>query len=898
MIRLLVLLLRSCPRAFREAYGADILELYAARRARLQGSSRARLALLRRTAIDIVLTAAAEWKDRLGRSAPVHDPDPARLSVLDRFSLDLRDAARRLAAAPGFAFASILILAIGIGGAAAIFSAVDAFVLRERPFASPHELLFIYQDSDEGRPSSSSYPAFVDIAAHGSLFSGVGAVMPEGTGTLLTSSGDAEVVHLEFATSSYFPALGLQPAVGRWFLPDEDRPGAPPAAVLTHAAWQRRFAGDPAILGRSIRISGASVTVVGVGPATYNGFVPGLSSEAWLSISSLGPVGGAFRERTLRRREDHWFQVAARLAAGRTVQDAQAAMNALAERLGREFPETDRGRRITVASADRIRVHPDIDAVLYPAAGVPLLVAGLVLVVVCSNLANLTLARGAARRREFAVRLAIGATRGQVVRSLALESLLLSVAGGALGLLLAEWAIALLHAWNAPPPFNATTTFSVDFRVVQFALVLSILTGLAFGLLPALRSTRTDLRQSLRADISGAVRVGELRGALIALQIAVSVALLAGSGILLRSLTNALAVDIGFDARPLAAMTVDAGQSGRPEPQAIQVLLDLRQRVSALPGIEGAALTTRAPVTVFGPSSTLVLDEHATPGEAGMRTVEVRGASVTPDYFRTLGIPLLRGREFSDRDRQGADRVAIVSRTMAERFWGTTDVVGRRYRAQGNATPWTTIVGVVGDITIESPGEPPAAFLYRPFGQAPWTRATLIARTATPSAVLPLMRQEARGMDSLLPVTQVAPMEEHVARSLALPRAAATVLTSVGLLAVVLACLGVYAVVAFSVARRRTEMGVRMALGATTTQVTRLVLREMVRPVVIGLVAGTALAVLLTPALRGLLVGVEPLDVRTFLAVSGLVAAVAMLTTWFPARRAARTDPAAVLRAE
>lgn len=899
MTWLLALLLRCCPRGFRDAYGAEICELVEIRRARLRGSRRAILALWCRCALDIGVTAAAEWADVLtGRTVHQHH-DPQRLPMSDRLSLDLRDACRRLLAAPGFSISALLILAIGIGGSTAIFSAVDAFVLRELPFARPHELVRVYQDSDEGQPESNAYPAYLDVAAHDTLFSGTAAVMPGFDGTLLNASGDAEVVPLEFATSTYFPVLGLQPALGRWFSASEDTPGAPAVAVVSHNAWRRRFGSDPTVLGRTIRLSGSAVTIVGVGPAEYNGFLPGLATEFWLSISSLRPVAGAFAERTLTRREDHWFQVVARLATGRTVEQAQRAMTDLAERLGREFPETDRGRRITVMSLDRVRVHPDIDAMLYPAAGLNLLLSALVLVLVCSNLASLTLARGAARTRELAVRLAIGATRAQIVRSLALESVLLALAGGAFGLLFARWAVTLPARVDMLPAASLITTIAIDYRVLVFALAVSLASGLAFGLLPAIRTTRSDLRPSLQpgASIRSFRRAG-MRGLLISIQVAISVTLLAGSGILLRGVSNALHADPGFTPAPLALVSIDTGQGGRPFPQGIRMLQELRGRVTALPGVESAALTTRPPVTAFGASNTIVLDGQAAPDAAGGRTVEVRTAAVTPGYFTTLGVPLLHGRAFTEADREGAEPVAIVSDAMASRFWGTSNVVGLRYRHQGSDR-WIRIVGVAGRVTIETPGEAPAAFFYRPFAQAGFTRATLIARTAgDPAPLVRLIRQEVRAIDSLVPVTLATTMTEHIARAMAVPRAAAVVLSASGVLAVLLACLGIYSVVAFSVARRRTEMGVRMALGATSAQVVRLVLREMLTLVVVGLAAGVALAALIAPALGNVLVGIQPLDPVIFAAVAALVGGVALATTWVPARRAANTDPAAVLRAE
>ena len=672
---MLRLLLACCPAAFRETYTRDIEELFEARRARLRGRPMRLLWLWLTTAGDLFLTAGAEWRGALaGHRAGVRLEDsPGRLPMTDRLMLDVRDAGRHLAAAPGFTVAAVVILALGIGSSTAIFSAVDAFALRSRPFARPTELVNIYQDSDDGRPESNSYPTYVDVSQYTDLFSGVGAVMPEGNGTLLTDSGDADFVQIEFATSSYFPVLGLQPRLGRWFTSDEDRPGVPPAAVLTHAAWQRRFGSDPGVIGRTIRVSGAAVTIVGVGPVRHNGFVAGLASDFWMSISALGPVGGAFRGATLTRRDDHWFQIVARLAPGRTAPEAQSTMNVLAERIGREFPDSDRGRKMTVMSAADVRVHPEIDAMIYPTAGLNLLLTALLLAIVCSNLANLMLARGSTRTRELAVRLAIGATRTQIIRSLVVESVLLALAGGAVGLALAWWAIGLIDNVELPLALPVKAFITLDYRVAAFAIGVSLLSGLAFGLLPAIRNSRRDLSDTLKIDsraARGALRVADLRGLLIVVQIAISLALIACGGILLRSMLNAMRVDLGFDPKSVVAVTVDPMQAGRSAQQAMQTLLDLRERAASHPGVEFAALATRAPVTPFGPSNTIVLDEHAIHRtESG--TVEVASAGVTPDYFRALRIGILyrprvhTGRPHgrgSRRDRQRGDVPALLGK--------------------------------------------------------------------------------------------------------------------------------------------------------------------------------------------------------------------------------------------
>lgn len=897
-------LLACCPREFQLGYGSDIRELFDARRQRLKGRPFARAILWISTAADLSRTAIAEWTDSI-RSERDHrharSQDARGLSMTDRLWLDVRDASRRLALTPGFTLAALLILTLGIGASTAIFSAVDAFALRARPYERPWELVHIYQDSDDGRPESNSYPTFVDVAQHKDLFEAVGAVMPEGTGTLITSSDEAVVVQLEFATSTYFPVLGLRPSLGRWFLPEEDRPGAAPVAVLTHAAWQRRFLADPNVVGRSVRLSGAAVTIVGVGPASHNGFVSGLASDFWLSISALAPVGGTFRGATLTRREDHWFQIVARLRSGRTLADAQAAMNVLAERLGREFPETDRGRRITVMSARDIRVHPGIDAMIYPTAGLHLLLTALLLVVVCSNLANLVLVRGSTRTREVAVRLAIGATRTHIIRTMLIECLVLSIAGGLAGLALAWWSIRLIDAVEIPLPFPLRPALALDYRVALFALGIAVLSGLAFGVLPALRHSRRDVAAAFQRHgraATGAFRNVDLRGLLIVVQVAISLALVTGGGILLRSMLNAMRVDLGFNPAPVALATVDPMQAGRSVQQSFQTLIELRSRAASLPGVQSAALTSRPPLSPFGPSNTIVLDDRALHRTA-TGSVDVPTAGVSPEYFQTMGIALLHGRLFTEADRSGAERVAIVSETMGRRFWGESNVVGRRYRHEGNATSWVTIVGVVRDVPIVTPGETPRPFVYRPHAQGGWARAALVVRGAgNPADLVKAIRHEVRAIDPAIPVTDAAPMREHVARSLAVPRAAMRLLIVLGAIAILLAAVGIYSVVAFSVTRRRPEIGVRMALGATPAQVVRMVVGEMMRLVLIGMAAGLALAAFLTPVLRSLLVGIHPLDPLTFAGATLLIGAAAALTAWWPARRAAGANPAMVLKTE
>jgi predicted permease len=903
---LIKILLLGCPPQFRRDYGGEIFELSEARRQRLamkRAGINERMRFWLRTVADIGVTACAEWRNVVSGAIDVRRTQSPyrskRISMYDRFTLDVRDAFKRLAGSPGFTVAALIILALGIGANAAIFSAVDTLAFRPLPFARPHELVHIYQDSDDGRPSSNAYPAYLDVAAVTDLFSGVGAVMPEGTATMLTPSGEAVMLHVEYATSTYLPVLGMQPFIGRWFAPSDDLSGGAPVAVVSFDAWNRRFNRDPNILGQTVRLSGAPVTVVGVGPQNYDSVIPGLAAEFWLSISSLGPVGGPYRGATLTSRQDHWFQIVARLKPERTVSEAQAAMTTIAERLGREFPETDRGRRITVMRADEVRVHPEIDTLLFPAAGLPLLLAGLVLVVACSNLANLLLVRGASRRREFGVRLALGASRAQLVRALLVESVLLAAGGGAAGLVLAQWMLKGFAAAQLPLPLLFAPTFSVDTRVIAFAILLSVATGVAFGLWPALGSTRRDVITSLKDGDGTEPRrrsSAAVRGALVVVQVAISLALLTGGGLLLRSVLAASRMNLGFDPGMVSVMTIDVAQAGQRAEAGAAMLEDIRGRIARLPGVESVALSSRIPLTPFGPSSSLVLDEHAVHAPAD-RSAEIEFTAVTPEYFATLGLPLVHGRVFTDADRRGTEPVAVVSQAMALRFWGTTDIVDRRYRHEGQTDTWIRIVGIVGDVPIQSPGEAPRPFLYRPVAQGMVNTATLVVRASgSPSAVLPGMRSEVRTTSPLIPMMGAGTMDDHIQRSLVVPRTVMQLLLGFAALAVVLACVGVYSVVAFSVSRRQKEMGVRMAVGASSRQVTGLVIREMMVLVGTGAAIGVLLAGFLAPTLKSLLVGVQPFDATTFIGVAAVIVLVAAFSTWLPARRAGRADVASILR--
>ncbi len=822
-------------------------------------------------------------------------PQPRKATPMEFVLRDLKYAVRQLAKAPVFTATAVLIVAIGIGANTAAFSVVNALLFRPQPFARPAELVDIYQDSDDGKPNSSSFPAYRDIAAYTDLFTGVAATFMT-SGSLQQGDGLTSVL-VEHSTANYMEVLGLNPSIGRWFERAEDRPGAPAAAVLSYRAWRERFAADPGVLGTVLRINGAPVTVVGVGPADYSGYMPLNSIDMWLSLSSLGPVRGEYAMATLEQRGDHWFFVKARMREGVTVRQVQEAMDSLAVRLETEFPEHNTGRDISAFGAGDVRMHPEVDAMLSPSAGLLMAIVGLVLLIACSNLANLLLVRAAGRGKEISIRAALGANRGQVVRQLLTESVLLSLAGGVLAVLFAAWAVNALMAIELPLPIPLSTNLALDVRVLSFALGLSVVTGVLFGLAPALRASRPDLNGAMRDEVSPLAwrnrRFG-MRNQLIVLQVAVSFVLLVAAGLFVRSLSNARGIDPGFAVEDVAYLRTNPGFAGYSSEDARNILADLVERARALPGVEEASLASALPVTPRGTTS-LVMEGYEPP--SGQLSVEVPFNTVGARYFETLNIPLLHGRTFTEVDRPDSEAVAVVSEALAERYWGTTDAVGRRFRSEGRPDSWRRVVGVVEDTIIRDLTEDTGPQVYYPLAQVGASSGVVFVRTAgDPAAALAMMRQELRAIDADIPVLGANVMIDHLSESLSVPRMAVRFLSGFGGVALALASLGLYGVVSFAVGRRMLEVGVRMALGARSGQVVWLVLREVTALVCVGVVLGVGLSVVATTALAGVLFGVSPADPVTLVSVALLMLAVAIGAGAVPAMRAAAADPVVALR--
>ena len=898
--------LLAYPRAFRRDFGEAMLDMIGEqhRRARARGGLAA-LGYWRFAFADVLRNSLAE-RTRHWRRHPLterpnlppespHDPKETMHNVIR----EVRHAIRRLVKAPVFSLTAIIIVALGIGANTAIFSFVDGVLLRPQPYARPAEIVDVYQDSDDGAPNSNSFPAYRDIKSHQAVFSDAVAIMPFGV-TLLEAEG-AHRLATEWVTSNYFSMLGLAPYVGRDFEPADQLDGGEPVAMLSYSVWQSRFGADPDILGRRLNLNGTMVTVIGIAPREYGGIIPGFSAEIWMSLAGMRPVFGNYVGNTIDNRGDHWFQVKARLAPGVTPPQAQAAMTALADRLAEEFPEFNKGRRITVFAPGEVRLHPSFDAQILPMSAGLMGVVGLVLLIACSNLANLLLLRSAARSKDISVRLALGASRGQVFTHVLSESLLLSLAGGAVGLLLARWAIGAFMAAELPLGLPAPIDLRLDPRMLVFTAGLALVTGITFGLIPAWRLSRSDIVSSIRDDVTPLTfRQGRitLRNALVVGQVAVSFVLLVVAGLFVRSLGAAQHAEIGFDPGGIAVVSADLAHSGYDGAEARTAFNTLLERVAALPGVDSATLALQIPVRGGGGSSTLIVDGYI--DSNGTEAVEVTRAVVGPGYFRTLGVPLLHGRTFAATDNNDSATVIIISETMARAYWETTEVVGRRVRGQGgDPESWMEVIGVVADVNIESVTDVTEPVFYLSTGQSMGTQAYVIARTAgDPAGLLAPMRTALREIEPTVPILQLTTMEQHLAGALQMERFTARLLSGFGVLGLVLAALGMYAVVGFAVERRTSELGIRMALGAARSQVVRMVIGEVMVIVAVALAIGLGAALLVSPAVSSVLFGVAPMDPVTLIATAALLALTAIVATWLPARRAAGVDPVRALRTE
>ncbi|MFC1660305.1 ADOP family duplicated permease [Gemmatimonadota bacterium] len=824
-----------------------------------------------------------------------------RRSLADRFETvrqDLRYAFRRMVRSPGFTAAAILSLAIGIGANTAVFSVVNAVLLRPLPYRAPEELVRIYTRYPGLSPwGSSAYPDYLEMKALDEVFDDVAVfyniLAP------ITIQEEPQMAMVEAVSSSFFPMLGVVPVLGRRFLPDEDQePGQSPVALLGHALWERSYGGDPDVLGRTLRIGGRPYTIVGVAPASFgSGVLPSLKSDVIVPVSMGAQIEGASDGGSYTRRGYRTFDIEARLKAGVTVEEARARLGLLASQLQEAYPESNRDRSYTVLPAEDVTTSPEVDEALPLAAGFLLGVVGLVLLLACTNLASFLLAQGVRRGKEIALRLAMGAQRGRLVRQLLSETLLLGLLGGGAGLLVAVWSLGLLKGLLPSLPAAITLDLGMDWRVLFFTLILSLGAGVLFGLAPALQSTRPNLTQALKdSGPSLGRRRFRLQSALVAFQMAISVVLLVGGGLFVRALLVAENIDPGFNTEGVGTAWIDLPMSGVPREAWATTESELMDRLLAEPGIESVTAASQLPLALGNSFQLFTIPGVEPP--SGQDGHQISYAQVSPEFFTTLEIPILRGRGLVPEDGPGAPEVIVVNEKMAETFWPREDPIGKQV-LRGAGDRVATVVGVAKDTKITRLGQDPPPFLYLPRAQFPTGNLRLAARGREGSVDLRgTLHRVLREVNPNFAVMEVKSMEDHVSLLLFPSRLAALLLGVFGGLALLLAAIGLYGVVNFSVATLTREIGIRMSLGAEGGTVIATVMKGAMGVVVLGGILGLALAFALARVIQVFLFGVRPGDPLTMSLVPALLCGVAFVAALIPARRATRVNPTEALQSE
>jgi predicted permease len=814
---------------------------------------------------------------------------------MNDFVQDLRFALRQMARKPGITVLTVLSLALGIGVNSSIFSLVNAVLFRDLPGQRTGELVDVYiGEEGEYQYATSSYPDYKDLRDQNGVLSALAAV---NLSLVTWDAGErAQMLFGEEVSGNYFDVFGVRPAHGRWFLPEEDaKPGTHPVVVLGHRFWRTALAGDPRVIGRQLELNGIQFTVVGVAPERFKGNFPAISSDFWVPMMMSDALA---EEPSLDDRRSRSLFLKGRLAPGTSLEQAQARFSGLAQRLRTAYPVDDGKLQITLVPSRKVVLNPGIDGPIFGVAGLLMGIVGLVLLIACSNIANLQLVRVAERRREIAVRLALGAGRGRLLRQLLTESTLLALAGGAVGLLFAVWTARLLVTFKPPLPIPLNLDVPLDWRVLGFTLGLALLTGILCGLAPALRASRPAVVSEIKDESAGLAGLGYrklgLRNVLVVSQVATSTILLVGAGLFLRSLGNAQSIDPGFTLRKGVVVQVAPGLGGSyKEAEGRALYQRLLERVRALPGVRTAALAETLPLGLNIHISSVDIEGQSKPKD---ERPEVDRTGAAPGYFATLGIPIVRGREFGEQDAPGTQRALIVNETAARRFWPGQDPIGRRLRFN-DEEPWGTVVGVARDGKYRTLGEEPRAFLYHSTFQDYSGFATLVAASdGDERALLAAVRRELNEIDPNLPIFSLKTMSEHLSIMLFPARMGAALLAAFGGLGLLLASIGLYGVVASSVARRTREVGIRMALGARREDVLGLVVREGMVLTGFGLLVGLALAFAASRLLSSLLYGITPADPVTYAAVALVLALVAFLANLLPARRATEVDPVVALR--
>ena len=802
---------------------------------------------------------------------------------------DLRYGIRMLVKSPGFTIVAVLSLALGIGANTTVFSLLDAVMLRSLPVSHPEQIVDIATREGGGEPHADfSYPLYAGLRDHNDVLSGTIAYVDTSLG--LAVGDQTERISAEFVSANYFSVLGIQPAIGSAFAPEDERPGAARIAVISYALWKRRLGGEPAVLQKTIALNGRIFSVVGVAPQNYSGLLRGLRTDVWLSLPHR--VDFEADPKLLTSDQVSWLSLAGRLKPGVTIEEAQARLTALLPGVSEEARQSGKwtAALTTLSGGNQVYV-----AELTRPLTLLFIAVVLILAIACANVASLLLARAKNRGKEIGIRLALGATRRRIVCQLLTESLLLALAGAALGFLMALWTSGLASGLRTRVGGTLDLNVSPNTRVLLFTLIVSILTVLLFGVIPALRASRLELVPVLKGDLSTPVfrRGPSLHSLLVVTQVALSLVLLAGAGLFLRSLWKLQSIEKGFTGDHVLAMSLNMDLQGYDEHRGKNFYAAALENVAAVPGVQSATLASSLPVSAGGTRMERPAN-GTTPAVSEYVSIDI--ITVSPRFFVTTGLPLLRGRDFRLLDTEKSARVTIINERMAKKFWPGEDPIGRSFN-DGDTT--FEVIGVAGDTKYRNLREASRLAMYQPLSQSYRPSMNLLVRTVNdPASVAPAIQARLHSVEPALTIFNIRTLFEHVGRSLYVERMESLLLAFFGSLALMLTAIGIYGVVAYSVAQRTREVGIRMALGAQKRDVLKLILSKGLMLVAWGTGFGLIGCYWLSRLVSTQLYGVNPNDPATLAAVAAVLVAVALFASYIPARRAAKVDPLVALRYE
>ena len=890
-------LVRLYPPSFRERFG-EAMEatfrdavLAAHARAGVPGLTRLWLRIAKDLAVSATRERIDARRERAGRDKLTRAtyPRTKRSTMMGTLLHDTRYALRSLLRAPAFTAVSVLTLAVGIAAVVTIFGVIEGVLLRPLPFPDPDRIVRIYGASTDGREDRSNVSPLdaMDWRERSHTLDDI--ALTNGSFFALTGVGEPAMVWVTAASAALFDALEVRPVLGRRFTIEEETVGRHHVAMLSHAFWQSRFGGDPAVVGRTVNLQGNPYEIIGVLPASF-------------MDPSPGPFGDAAMWRPFafdyapEARGGHWLQAYARLSPGATLEVAQRELSDIMARLEQEYAATNTGQTVKL-----VTLHESFAGELRRPLAVLFGSVTFLLLIACANVANLMLARAATRRRELAVRSALGAGRLRISRQLFVESVLVALAATGIGVATA-WAALLLAATFLGSDLGIAGEIRVNGAVLLFAVGVSAFTAVLFGFAPAVQAMRGDIQDTLRDGGRGSttgVAGGRMRGALVIAEVALSLVLLVGAGLLLRSFQRLNSVDAGFDRHGALTATLSLPAARYADAGQITFFQELERRARALPAVREAGLVNMLPMSNRWSCDSFAVGDHEPPPQGQEPCAETR--SVSPTYFDAFAIPSLRGRSFTEADRDGAPLVAVINSRMANEFWPGEDPIGKlvKWGWFGADTPWLTIVGVVGDVKHFGLEGEDRATIYAPMAQNPASMMTLVVGTRTdPASVASDIRGLVRSLDPDLPLTRLETMAQVVSRSVAEARLRTLLLGVFAGVALLLSLTGLYGLLSFTVAQRTHEFGIRMAIGAARGDVSRMVVRQGLRLAIGGVVLGVPIALLSTRALRGLLFEIPPTDGMTFAVIIGLLVIVSALASWAPAHRATHVDPMIALREE